>query len=62
MCMYFDFFEQKICNVPYQGNLGLKISRFSCMTQPEEIADISGTNGPTFTQFYSYVANVYFEN
>ena len=59
MCMYFDSFKQKIRN---QGNLGLKISRFSCMTQPQEIADKSGTNGPTVTKFGSYVANVYFEH
>ena len=55
MCMYFsiDFFKQKICIVPYQGNLGLKIGRFSCMTQPKESAYKSGINEPTFIKFGS---------
>ena len=55
MCMYFsiDFFKQKIRIVPYQGNLGLKIGRFSCMTKPRETAYKSGINEPTFTKFGS---------
>ena len=57
------FFKQKIRIVPYQGNLGLKIFRFPCMTQPKETANKSGINEPTFTKFGSYVANyVYVEN
>ena len=50
------FFKQKIRIVPYQGNLGLKISRFYCIAQPKEISNKSGINGPTFTKFSSYVA------
>ena len=49
--------------VPFQGNLGLKISRFSCMIHPIENAYNSVINMPTFTKFGSYIANfVYFEN
>ena len=59
--MYFYFIKQKKGNVPFQGNLGLKISRFSCMIHPIENAYNSVINGPTFTKFGSYIANfVYF--
>ena len=49
ICMYFDFIEQKKHTVPFQGNLGLKIGRFSCMTSPIDISYKSVINEPTFT-------------
>ena len=59
----FLFYLTEKGNVPFQGNLGLKISRFSCMIHPIENAFNSVINGPTFTKFGSYIANfVYFEN
>ena len=55
--MYFYYIKQQKGSVPCQGNLGLKISRFSCMIQSIENAYNSVTNGPTFTKFGSYIAN-----
>ena len=45
MFMYFYFITTEKGNVPCQGNLGLKISRFSCMIQPIENAYNSVING-----------------
>ena len=46
-------FKTENTHFPYQENLGLKIGRFSCMTQPRETAYKSGINEPTFTKFGS---------
>ena len=65
MFMYFYFIKRKTekGNVPCQENLGLKISRFSCMIHPIENAYNSVINEPTFTKFGSYIPNfVYLEN
>ena len=58
--MFSDFIKQRKAMF---HDFGVKISRFSCLSQPVEIAYKSIINGPKFTKFGSYIANyVYFEN